>query len=92
MIRYFYEKYAKKNNDTSVVEKGVLYSSGLIAGEGLVGILLAVFAIIPVKGATLGDLINISGRFSLGNIGGIVFFIILSASYFVFAFNKKEKN
>ena len=92
VIRYFYEKYAKKNNDTSVVEKGVLYSSGLIAGEGLVGILLAVFAIIPVKGATLGDLINISGRFSLGNIGGIVFFIILSASYFVFAFNKKEKN
>ena len=41
----------------------VLYTSGMIAGEGLVGILLAVFAIIPLasaRGGYLGDFINLS--------------------------------
>jgi hypothetical protein len=48
------------------VNQGILYSSGLIAGEGLVGILLAVFAIIPVGADTLGDVINISKIINLG--------------------------
>ena len=41
----------------------MLYTSGMIAGEGLVGILLAVFAIIPfasTRGANLGDFVNLS--------------------------------
>ena len=71
------------------VNQGILYSSGLIAGEGLVGILLAVFAIIPVGTATLGDAINLSKVINLGNIGGLVFFVALIA---LIAFiNKKEK-
>lgn len=92
LLRHFYEKYAEKKGDTDMVERGILYSSGLIAGEGLTGILLAVFALIPVGASSLGDAINISGSFSLGNIGGIVFFAILIASYFVFTFRKKEIN
>lgn len=70
--------------------KGILYSSGLIAGEGLVGILLAVFAIIPVGTATLGDAINLSKVINLGNIGGLVFFAALIATLIAFI-NKKEK-
>ncbi len=30
------------------IDGGILFSSGLIAGEGLIGILLAILAIIPV--------------------------------------------
>ena len=72
------------------VNQGILYSSGLIAGEGLVGILLAVFAIIPVGADTLGDVINISKIINLGNIGGLVFFACLVATLVAFI-NKKEK-
>lgn len=52
--------------------RGILYSSGMIAGEGLVGVLLAVFAFAGVS-------IDISGSFSLGQVGSIVFFVILIA-------------
>ncbi|MCH3954843.1 MAG: oligopeptide transporter, OPT family [Eubacterium sp.] len=80
LVRLWLEKrkYANEKLKDSVITSGILYSSGMIAGEGLVGILLAVFAIIPAGGGTLGKLIDISARgISLGNIGGLVFFIIL---------------
>lgn len=62
------------------VEKGLLYSSGLIAGEGLIGILLAVLAVIPMRGETVAQYIQLN--FSLGNAGGIAFFILLVLSFF----------
>ncbi len=62
------------------VEKGLLYSSGLIAGEGLIGILLAVLAVIPMRGETVAQYIQLN--FSLGNAGGITFFILLVLSFF----------
>lgn len=64
-----------------MVENGVLYCSGLIAGEGLVGILLAVFALIPNTAyGTLGDFLAAigSGTPINSNIGGLVFFAILT--------------
>lgn len=57
------------------VDRGLLYSSGMIAGEGLIGILLAVLAVIPMRGGTAAQYIQLN--FSLGNAGGIVFFIFL---------------
>ena len=49
-LRWFLEKrkYASEKDKNDTVQSGVLYSSGLIAGEGIVGILLAVLAIIPL--------------------------------------------
>lgn len=61
------------------VDRGLLYSSGMIAGEGLVGILLAVLAVIPMQGGTVAQYIQLG--FSLGNAGGIVFFIFLLLSF-----------
>ena len=72
------------------MENGVLYSSGLIAGEGLVGIMLAVFAIIKVGDATLGDIINLSERINFGNIGGLVFFAVLTATLWAIIMKKKK--
>ena len=69
-------------------ENGILFGSGLIAGEGLVGILLAIFAVIPVNGKNLLAVMDMGG--ALGNAGGVIFFAALMALYYVFA-NKKLK-
>ncbi|NLW22050.1 MAG: oligopeptide transporter, OPT family [Tissierellia bacterium] len=74
IIRGLLEK-RKENEDTirRKVDGGVLFSSGLIAGEGLIGILLAVLAIIPVGGTTLADKVAF-GNYALGQWGSLVFF------------------
>lgn len=72
------------------VDNGVLYSAGLIAGEGLVGILLAVFAVITIGGTSLGDIIGTCLPFSLGNIGGLVFFVLLLLSILKFTLWSKK--
>ncbi|MFR6311984.1 OPT family oligopeptide transporter [Anaerofustis stercorihominis] len=97
-IRWIIEK--KKDMDEAkkkaVVEDGVLFSSGLIAGEGLIGILLAVFAIIPMKGGSsnLGEILGNFGSqtFLNSNLGGIVFFLILIALFFKLTLFKKAKS
>lgn len=70
----------KKNLDDETkehkVRSGVLYASGLVAGEGLIGILLAIFATIPVAAGTLADLVGF-GNGVLGQAGGLIFFILL---------------
>ena len=55
---------------------------GFVLDVPLVGILLAVFAVIPVGEGSLGDAINMGGI--LGNIGGVIFFILIVASMFLF--------
>lgn len=85
LVRWYLEKrkYSSEKNKTECVQAGILYTSGLIAGEGLVGILLAVFAVLNLK-------LDISGTVSLGNIGGLVFFIALLLSIFKFTiWNRK---
>jgi len=94
LVRLYFEK--KKMSDEKekkqIIDNGVLYSSGLIAGEGLVGILLAVFAIIPMGAGSLGDAINLSESVNLGNIGGLVFFAVLTATLVFFMVKKPKKN
>lgn len=87
LLRAYFDKKGEKGSEAA--ENGILFGSGLIAGEGLVGILLAVFAVIPLSnGKNLLSAMNLGGI--LGNAGGIVFFAILLALYFLFA-NKKLK-
>lgn len=94
LVRLYFEK--KKGEDEKErkrkVENGVLYSSGLIAGEGLVGIMLAVFAIINIGDKSLGDIINLSEKINLGNWGGLAFFAVLTASLWAIIVQKKKKN
>lgn len=92
LIRLYIDKKKKISEEErkTKVENGILYSSGLIAGEGLVGILLAVFAILNIKGKSIAEWIDISNVLSLGNIGGLIFFALLIASV-VFFMNRKGK-
>ncbi len=92
LIRLYYDK-KKMDSEADrkqMVENGVLYSSGLIAGEGLVGILLAVCAIIPFGGATFGDFLGSCLGINLGNWGGLFVFALLCATIILFI-NKKKK-
>lgn len=101
-IKWMVEK--KKGLDEKekkdAVENGILYSSGLIAGEGLVGILLAVLAIIPVsKESSVGDYLGefitkgipILADTNVGNIVGLVAFALLTYSLWKFCFRKGKE-
>lgn len=84
------KKCKSEDERKEFIENGVLYSSGLIAGEGIVGILLAVLAIIPFNDGSFADYINLGGVF--GNTGSIIFFALLLASLIFFSLQKdKEK-
>ncbi|MCF6464758.1 OPT/YSL family transporter, partial [Clostridium sp. Cult2] len=80
IIRGILEKRKEEENILrEKVEGGVLFSSGLIAGEGLIGILLAILAIIPVGIDAAGDTITVADKIAFGNAvlgqwGSIIFF------------------
>ncbi len=87
ILRWIVEKIKYKDADSkeSAIQSGVLYSSGLIAGEGILGIVIAVLAVIKLgSGQSLADIIDVSSYASIGEIGGLVFFALLSASFFAF--------
>lgn len=93
LIRLYFDKkksYSEEERKHKT-DNGVLYASGLIAGEGLVGILLAILAVIPLSDGSLADVINLSETFSLGRIGGLIFFALLSVTLVVFI-NRKHKS
>lgn len=93
LIRLYFDKkksYSEEERKHKT-DNGVLYASGLIAGEGLVGILLAILAVIPLSDGSLADVINLSETFSLGRIGGLIFFALLSVTLVLFI-NRKRKN
>lgn len=90
-------KKAKAEEREGQLEKGILFSSGMIAGEGLIGILLAILAIIPTGkvdadglSISVGQVIDFSGKFSTGNIGGLVFFALLIGSFLFFIYKKHK--
>ena len=92
LVRLYFEKkkHLPEGHKKGMIERGVLYCSGLIAGEGLVGILLAVLAIVPIGAVTLGDKIDLSEILNLGNIGGLAAFALLVGSLFLFAKRKAK--
>lgn len=80
LVRWFFER---KGGHKEGIDRGILYSSGLIAGEGLVGILLAVFAVIKAGERSVGDILGTCLPFRFGNWGGLVIFAALTATLVV---------
>lgn len=87
VVRMFMD--GRKNVDAKTKERqstdGTLYCAGMIAGEGLVGILLAILA---VCGVTM----DLSGSVNLGNIGGVVLMAVMILCLLRFSMWKKSKN
>ena len=92
IIRFVIEKLKASDEEKDRrTNNGILFCSGMIAGEGLVGILLALLAVFGV-----GDMIDISSKLSLSSavmdIGGIVLFGIIILTVLGFALGKKKKS
>ena len=89
LVRLVFDKKKEASEDDrkAKVNRGILYCSGLIAGEGIVGIILAIIA---VAGAS--DAIDVSKVFSIGPVGSIVFFALLICSLVAAMNGKKKKN
>ena len=60
-------RFLINKKDKLAVSRGTLFSSGMIAGEGLIGILLAVLAVAGVDQA-----LDVSAFWQAGRMGGIV--------------------
>ena len=77
LIRLAFDKLKRdKTEKEAIVSDGILFCSGMIAGEGLVGILLAVLAVFGVSNA-----IDLSAKFAIpgavSDIGGLLLFGII---------------
>ena len=95
VVRLFLDK--KKEEEAKkkeMISNGTLYCAGMIAGEGLVGILMAVLAIIKVGdnsiGAIIGGLFNLSG--AAGNIVGLIVLALMILSLLKFSVWSKTKS
>ena len=96
VVRLFMEKSKKnqKEKDTAITN-GTLFCSGMIAGEGLVGILLALLAIIPFGDGSLADAVAVKLGISttVSNILGIVVLALIVLCVLKFsAFKNKKGN
>ena len=84
LIRWYVDK-KKGSKKTDDADSGILFCSGMIAGEGLVGIILAIFAV-----AGVADKLNLSGVLNTGLIGGIVLTVIMVACVLKAAFGRRK--
>ena len=84
LIRHFVDK--KNQTEDGEAGSGVLFCSGLIAGEGLVGIILAILTVIKVA-----DKIDLSEYVQTGMIGSVILFVIMIALVARFATKQKKE-
>ena len=85
IVRIFVEK--KKGTEAEKkarTDRGLLFTSGMIAGEGLVGIALAILAVAGIS-------LDVSGVVNFGNIGGVVLMIIMILTLLKFSLWKRKK-
>ncbi len=91
IVRLVFDKMKKEENEKKeIVNNGILFCSGMIAGEGLVGILLAVLAVFGVS-----EMLDISGLLGLSptvsTIASLVLFALIILSLLKFSIWKKRK-
>ena len=91
VIRLVFEKMkCDDKSKESVISNGVLYCSGMIAGEGLIGVALAVLAVFGVD-----SVLDISNALNLSpakqNVCGVIVFALVIVSLLRFSVWKKSK-
>ncbi len=90
LVRLCFDRMKNEEKRKNVTNNGILFCSGMIAGEGLVGILLAILAIVGVD-----KVIDLSGKLNLpttvANIGSLVVFALVILSLLKFSLWKKDK-
>ncbi len=91
LVRLVFDKMKKNDEEKKeIVNDGVLFCSGMIAGEGLVGILLAIFAIFGWD-----KIIDLSAKLGIpaavSNIGGVVMIALIIFTLIMFSLFRKRK-
>ncbi len=91
LIRLWMDKLKKPEEEKkNITNDGILFCSGMIAGEGLVGILLALLAVFGLDSA-----VDLSGKLGISpvvsSIGGLVLFAIIILTLLKFTLWKKRK-
>ncbi len=91
LVRLAFDRMKKEEEEKkAIVSDGILFCSGMIAGEGLVGILLAVLAVFGLDSA-----LDLSKTLNLGTVGGsiagLVVFALVVLSLLKFSLWKKRK-
>ncbi len=86
LIRRIWEakKYKSDKAKEAALNNGTLLAAGMIAGEGLIGILLALLAVLHIH-------TDISGFFTIGEAGAFIVFCALVA-VFMYAIEAGKKN
>ena len=90
IIRLIFDRMKNEEKKSRAVNDGILFCSGMIAGEGLVGILLAVLTVFGV-----GEALDLSGVLNLpgwaSGVGALVVFALVILSLLKFSVWKKQK-
>ncbi|MBP3476050.1 MAG: oligopeptide transporter, OPT family [Lachnospiraceae bacterium] len=91
LIRLAFDRMHKEEKEKErIISDGILYCSGMIAGEGLVGILLALLAVFGIDTA-----IDLSGKLNLptvvANIGSLIVFALIILTVLKFSIWRKKK-
>ena len=90
LIRLAMDKMKRNEEEKKeIVNDGVLFCSGMIAGEGLIGILLALLAVFGIDSA-----LDLSAKFGIpqivSDIGGLVLFAVIILTVLKFSLWKKR--
>lgn len=87
LLRLMVEKSNSAHKETKV-NNGILFASGMIAGEGLVGVILAILAVFGISGT-----IDLSGKIPdfVYTYGSIIILLIVVVTTLKFTLWKKHK-
>jgi putative OPT family oligopeptide transporter len=95
VVRWLVERNKPKTAESeSEVSPGALYSSGLIAAGGVVGLLAIIIKLMEIRGWITPDKFDVGekwvGGLSTNGWVGLVMFLLLASSLFVFGRKKLE--
>ena len=85
LTRWFVDKKLKGGADDDA-GSGILFCSGMIAGEGLVGIILAILAVVGVAGR-----FDLSKTLDTGIVGGVILMAAMIALVAVYGLKNNKK-
>ena len=90
LVRLALDKIKRSQEEKkAIVNDGILFCSGMIAGEGIIGILLALLAVFGID-----SIFDLSARFGIptavADIGGLVLFAVIILTVLKFSIWKKR--
>ncbi len=85
LIYHFLQKSTKPEKLKNREERGILFSSGLVAGDALVGVLIAFLISVPALNKIYESLPLAAWLGNFANIGSLILFIVLGCLLWLFA-------